>query len=142
MPRIDIENTVVKTALPSVQDKEEAFYTFPFKAEDGYEIRYDLSAGNAAEGEQVYGTSTDWYTAGKWVNVQDTDGYNMALAIPDTSLLQFGERRTGNWSFDYKSENPYIYSYVMNNMWQTNFQGDQPGKVKMCIRDSIYTTSI
>ncbi|HIZ83592.1 MAG TPA: hypothetical protein H9668_04105 [Firmicutes bacterium] len=129
MPRIDIENTVVKTALPSVQDKEEAFYTFPFKAEDGYEIRYDLSAGNAAEGEQVYGTSTDWYTAGKWVNVQDTDGYNMALAIPDTSLLQFGERRTGNWSFDYKSENPYIYSYVMNNMWQTNFQGDQPGKV-------------
>ena len=129
MPRIDIENTVVKSALPDVLDKEEAFYTFPFKAEDGYEIRYDLPAGNTAEGDQIYGTSTEWYTASKWVNVQDTDGYNMALALPDTSLLQFGERRTGNWSFDYKSENPYIYSYVMNNMWWTNFQGDQPGAV-------------
>lgn len=129
MPRIDIKNEVVKSPLPSVKDKEEAFYTFPFKADGEYEIRYDLPAGNVAEGEQVYGTSTDWYTANKWVNVQDADGYNMTLAIPNSGLVQFGERRTGNWSFDYKSENPYIYSYVMNNMWQTNFQGDQPGYV-------------
>ena len=130
MPRIDIVNEVVKSPLPSVQDKEEAFYTFPFKTAGDYEIRYDMPAGNTAEGDQVYGTSTDWYTANKWVNVEDkADGYNMTLAIPNTSLLQFGERRTGNWSFDYKSEKPYIYSYVMNNMWQTNFQGDQPGYV-------------
>lgn len=51
----------------------------------------------------------------------------MTLAIPNASLLQFGERRTGNWSFDYKSEKAHIYSYIFNNMWQTNFQGDQPG---------------
>ena len=130
LPRIDIKNEVVKADLPSLQSKEEAFYTFPFAASDGYEIRYDLPLGNVAEGEQVYGTSTDWYTVSKWISVQDkSTGYNMVLATPDTSLAQFGERRTGNWSFDYKSENPYIYSYVMNNMWQTNFQGDQPGYV-------------
>lgn len=130
LPRIDIRNEVVKAELPSLQSKEEAFYTFPFVASDGYEIRYDLPLGNVAEGEQVYGTSTDWYTVSKWIGVRDkANGYNMVLATPDTGLAQFGERRTGNWSFDYKSENPYIYSYVMNNMWQTNFQGDQPGYV-------------
>ncbi|MGI6270061.1 MAG: discoidin domain-containing protein [Candidatus Howiella sp.] len=130
LPRIDIKNEVVKAELPSLQSKEEAFYTFPFAASDGYEIRYDLPLGNVAEGEQVYGTSTDWYTVSKWISVQDkANGYNMVLATPDTGLAQFGERRTGSWSFDYKSENPYIYSYVMNNMWQTNFQGDQPGYV-------------
>ena len=130
IPRIDIENIVIKEALPSLQSKEDAYYTFPFKSGDDYQIRYDLPVGNTAEGEQVYGTSADWYTANKWISVTDkaTD-YNMVLAIPDTALAQFGERRLGNWSFDYVSEKPYIYSYVMNNQWQTNFQGDQPGQV-------------
>ncbi|MGN1444637.1 MAG: glycosyl hydrolase-related protein [Acutalibacteraceae bacterium] len=128
IPRIDIDNKVLKSALPSLICKEEAFYTFPFKADKDYEIRYDLPIGNVAEGEQVYGTSRDWYTANKWVNVYDKkDDYSMTLALINTSLLQFGERRTGKWSFDYKSEKPTVFSYVMNNMWQTNFQGDQPG---------------
>lgn len=126
--RIDISNKVLKSALPKLTSKEEAFYTFPFNAEKGYEINYDLPVGNVAEGEQIYGTSRDWYTANKWVNVYDkSDDYSMTLALVNTSLLQFGERRTGNWSFDYKSQKPYIFSYVLNNMWQTNFQGDQPG---------------
>lgn len=128
IPRIDIDNKVLKSPLPKLQHKEEAFYTFPFKADKGYEIRYDLPVGNTAEGEQVFGTSTDWYTVNKWVNVYDKkDDYRMTLALKTASLVQFGERRTGNWSFDYKSKKPYIYSYVFNNMWQTNFQGDQPG---------------
>ncbi|MGN0516153.1 glycosyl hydrolase-related protein [Eubacterium sp.] len=126
--RIDIDNRVLKSPLPKLTGKEEAFYTFPFKADNGYEIRYDLPIGNVAEGEQIYGTSRDWYTAGKWVNVYDkNDDYSMTLALVNTSLLQLGERRTGKWSFDYNSKKPYIFSYVMNNMWQTNFQGDQPG---------------
>jgi len=139
IPRIDIRNVVVKESVPTLSSKEEAFYSFPFKTSgNNYEIRYDLPMGNTAEGEQVYGTSTDWYTANKWVNVKDkNDNYNMTLAIPNTSLLQFGERRTGSWSFDYRSEKSYIYSYVMNNMWGTNFQGDQPGKVDF--KYSIFT---
>ena len=128
IPWIEIVNEVVKSPLPSLKSKEEAFYVFPFAAGKGYTIRYDLPIGNAAEGEQVYGTSTDWYTANQWVNVHDqSDDYSMTLAIPNTALLQFGERRTGRWSFDYHSEKPRIYSYIFNNMWQTNFQGDQPG---------------
>lgn len=138
IPRIDIVNEVIKSPLPSLKAKEEAFYVFPFKSGKDYEIRYDLPVGNAVEGEQVYGTSTDWYTAGKWVNVYDkSDNYSMTLAIPNSALLQFGERRTGNWSFDYKSKRPYIYSYIFNNMWQTNFQGDQPGYASF--RYSVYT---
>ena len=128
IPRIDISNEVIKEALPNLSTKEEAYYTFPFKAGDDYKIQYDLPAGNTGEGEQVYGTCTDWYTANKWVNVKDGN-YNMALAIPNTTLLMFGERRLGEWSFDYKSEKPYIYSWVMNNFWDTNFQRDQPGYV-------------
>lgn len=128
IPRIDISNEVIKEALPNLSTKEEAYYTFPFKTGDDYKIQYDLPAGNTGEGEQVYGTCTDWYTANKWVNVKDGN-YNMALAIPNTTLLMFGERRLGEWSFDYKSEKPYIYSWVMNNFWDTNFQRDQPGYV-------------
>ena len=128
IPRIEIVNEVVKSPLPSLKSKEEAFYVFPFAAGKDYTIRYDLPIGNTTEGEQVYGTSTDWYTANKWVNVHDqADDYSMTLAIPNTALLQFGERRTGNWSFDYQSRRARIYSYIFNNMWQTNFQGDQPG---------------
>lgn len=128
IPRIDISNEVIKEALPNLSTKEEAYYTFPFKSGDDYKIQYDLPAGNTGEGEQLYGTSTDWYTANKWVNVKDGN-YNMALAIPNTTLLMFGERRLGEWSFDYKSEKSYIYSWVMNNFWDTNFQRDQPGYV-------------
>lgn len=126
--RIDIVNEVVKDSLPSLRAIEEAFFTFPFKTAGKHGIRYDLPLGNAAEGEQVYGTSHDWYTVSKWTGVCDTeDGFNIVLASPNTALMQFGERRTGKWSFDYISEKPYLYSYVFNNMWQTNFQGDQPG---------------
>lgn len=125
--RIDIENAVVKEPLPSLRTKEEAFYTFPFLAKK-HLIKYGLPIGYAVEGEQVYGTSTDWYTANNWISVSDeTDDYHMILSVPNAILAQFGERRTGNWSFDYRSKKPYIYSYVFNNMWQTNFQGDQPG---------------
>lgn len=125
--RIDISNEVVKEPLPSLRSKEEAFFTFPFLS-DNHEIQYGLPIGKAKEGEQVYGTSTDWYTVNNFISVSDkTDDYHMVLAVPNAILAQFGERRTGKWSFDYVSKKPYIYSYVFNNMWQTNFQGDQPG---------------
>ncbi|MGN0523903.1 MAG: glycosyl hydrolase-related protein [Eubacterium sp.] len=138
--RIDISNKVLKAPLPKLTCKEEAFFTFPFKADEDYEIRYDLPIGNVAEGQQIYGTSRDWYTANKWVNVYDkSDDYSMTLALIDTSLLQFGERRTGKWSFDYKSKKPYIFSYVLNNMWQTNFQGDQPGMTEFSY--SLFTNN-
>lgn len=125
--RIDIENAVVKEPLPSLKTKEEAFYTFPFLS-GNHKIKYGLPIGKAVEGEQVYGTSTDWYTFNNWISVSDeTDDYHMILSSPNSALAQFGERRTGKWSFDYRSKKPYVYSYVFNNMWQTNFQGDQPG---------------
>ena len=129
IPRIDIVNEVVKEDLPSLRNAtEDAFYTFPFAVDGEHEMRYDLPVGNTAEGDQVDGTSHDWYTFNKWVSVRDlAEGYNMVLASPNTALMQFGERRTESWSFDYISENPYLYSYVFNNMWQTNFQADQPG---------------
>lgn len=140
IPRIDIVNEVVKGALPSLQTIEEAYYTFPFRTEGKHEIRYDIPLGNMVEGKQTYGTSHDWYTVCKWSGVRDTEtGYNMVLASPNTALVEFGERRTGKWSFDYVSEKPYIYSYVFNNMWQTNFQGDQPGYADF--RYSISTNS-
>ena len=136
MPRIDILNEVVKGAMPSISSsiKEEAFYTFPFLTQGAHEIRYDLPIGNVAEGEQVYGTSHAWYSANKWVNVKDkADDYNMTLAIPNTCLMQFGRRITGTgtqwYLFDYMSAKPYLFSYVMNNIWQTNFQAEQPGYV-------------
>ena len=110
IPRIDIVNEVVKGALPSLQTIEEAYYTFPFRTEGKHEIRYDIPLGNMVEGKQTYGTSHDWYTVCKWSGVRDTEtGYNMVLASPNTALVEFGERRTGNWSFDYVSEKPYIY---------------------------------
>lgn len=125
--RIDIRNEVIKCSVPHLKAKEEAFYTFPFRARN-HQIRYGLPIGSVAEGEQVYGTSTDWYSVNKWMSVSDPqEDYHMLLAVPNAILAQFGERRTGKWSFDYRSQKPYIYSYVFNNMWQTNFQGDQPG---------------
>ena len=140
IPRIDIVNEVVKGRLPSLHRIEEGFYTFPFRTDGKHEIRYDLPLGNIAEGEQVYGTSHDWYTVGKWTGVRDVEtGCNMVLSSPNTALMQFGERRTGKWSFDYVSKKPYLYSYVFNNMWQTNFQGDQPGYADF--RYSISTNS-
>ena len=126
--RIDIVNEVVKDPHGRGGNAtEDVFYTFPFNVDGGYEIRYDLPVGNTAEGDQVYGTSHDWYTVNKWTSVCGDDGYNMVLASPNTALMQFGERRTELWDFDYVSKKPYLYSWLFNNMWQTNFQQDQPG---------------
>ena len=130
IPRIDITNEVVKEPHDSYGEREEAYYTFPFNVEEGdYTIHYDLPVGNTTEGAQITGTSHAWYTVNKWVSVQN-GVYNMVLATPNTSNMEFGERRTGEdtqWDFEYVSERPYLYSYVMNNQWTTNYPDDQPG---------------
>lgn len=138
IPRIDIINEVVKTSLGEISNnrKEHAYYTFPFKAGEDYEIRYDLPTGNTAEGDQINGTSCWWYSANKWVCVKDKENeFNITLAIPNTVLLMFDGRHSNNvwdfnqWPFDRKSKQPTIYSYILNNLWMTNFQADQPGYV-------------
>lgn len=130
--RVDIKNEVVRDNLPSLKTKEEAFYVMPFALSDDFDIYHDTPNGYISptniETDVIDGSCTDFYTVNKWIALVDNKtGYNITVTLPDTALMQYGKRRTNEWAFDYEPQKPYLYSYIMNNQWHTNFQGEQPG---------------
>lgn len=130
--RVDIKNEVVRDNMPSLKTKEEAFYVMPFNLGSDFDIYHDTPNGYISptniDTDLIEGSCTDFYTVNKWVALVDNaTGYNVIVTLPDTALMQYGERRTSEWAFDYQPQKPYLYSYVMNNQWHTNFQGEQPG---------------
>jgi hypothetical protein len=44
-------------------------------------------------------------------------------------LVQYGGRRTCHWDKNYQIKYPWIYNWVFNNFWKTNFTYTQPGPV-------------
>ncbi|SFD50166.1 F5/8 type C domain-containing protein [Paenibacillus catalpae] len=139
IPRIDIVNQVVKSDAPSLAQKdEEGFFTFPLQVPD-FTLRHEMPTGDARphvdkdinnpDNEQFYSSSTAYYTVNRWIDASDGQGYGITLSPVSNPIVEYGERRSAIGDWDYNTEKPWIYSFVFNNKWHTNFQKTQPGPV-------------
>lgn len=137
IPRIDIVNKVVKTEAPDISKQdEEAFFSFPLNMPD-YTLRHEMPVGdvrphvdpniNNPENEQFYSSSNEHYTVYRWIDAYNGKNYGLTLSPLDAPLVQYGERRSFKFTIDWNAEKPWVYSYVFNNKWYTNFQKTQPG---------------
>ncbi|MBT8395902.1 MAG: family 10 glycosylhydrolase, partial [Gemmatimonadetes bacterium] len=130
MDRIEITNRVAKEW---VLDPEAALFRFPFAVEEP-EVRFDVPFGIVRpEKDQVPGSSKNYYSVQRWVDVSNAGG-GVTLTTVDAPLIQLGEIRTDpivtGW-LDQAEASPTIFSYVMNNYWETNYRAAQDDVVEL-----------
>ncbi|RFZ85226.1 glycoside hydrolase [Mucilaginibacter terrenus] len=131
--RIEIINTIDKTA---VRSKESVHFAFPFSIPGG-QVRYNIPwAAVTAESDQLPNSNRNWYTMQRWVDISNAN-YGLTWSSPDAPLFEIGKIKTANllgglqhspYWVDFTSQSSIIYSWVMNNLWHTNFRADQQGK--------------
>ena len=126
--RVDIINIIDKQ---NIYEQEAVHLAFPFKVPEGV-MRMDIPwAVVRPETDQLPGACKNYFTVQRWVDVSNKD-YGVTLATPDAPLIEVGaitndpRGRTVGWI---KSIEPSttLYSYVMNNYWETNYKAGQEG---------------
>ena len=124
--RLDVVCSMKK--LP-VTDPEAAYIAFPFAMEKA-RIHYDVPGGDVIAGkDQIDGSSADWCGVQNYAAVKTND-FQVVLTSPEIPLMQFGDLNLGKFMRMTQIEKPYIYSWVLNNYWTTNFLASQQGELK------------
>jgi hypothetical protein len=134
-PRLDIRNFV--TRIPS-RMKEAAYFAFPFAATDPH-WRLEIPNGvMRPEIDQLPGACKEWYAIQHFARLTSKEG-NLAFASLDAPLVCLGDINRGRWPEKLELHNGWLFSYVMNNYWFTNYKADQGGPVPMVFSYSITT---
>lgn len=130
LDKVELINTIDKRAI---RRKESVHFAFPFKV-PGAQVRYSIPWGSVeAERQQLQYANRNWYTMQRWVDVSNAS-YGVTWSSPDAPLFEIGKITTQDllgglhhapqW-ISYTPQSPKIYSWVMNNLWHTNFRVEQ-----------------
>ena len=126
--RIDIINTIDKK---NIYEQEAVHLAFPFKVPEGV-MRMDIPwAVVGPETDQLPGACKNYFTVQRWVDVSNDD-YGITWATPDAPLIEVGSitndprSKTVGWIKKLEPSTT-LYSYVMNNYWETNYKAGQEG---------------
>ena len=136
LDRVDIINDIDKQKIY----KQEAVHLgFAFNVPEGV-MRMDVSWGVVRpEKDQLPGACKNYFTVQRWVDVSN-DKYGVTLATVDAPLIEVGaitnDPRGGIGWIKKLEPSTTLYSYVMNNYWETNYKAGQEGPT--VFRYSIY----
>jgi alpha-mannosidase len=124
--RLEIINVVHKQR---VFDPEGVHFAFPLRVPRG-EVRLDVAWGMVRpERDQLPGACRNYFTVQRWVDVSNDD-YGVTLATIDAPLVEIGAIRADpiavGW-IERLEPSSTLYSYVMNNYWETNYLAGQEG---------------
>jgi alpha-mannosidase len=72
------------------------------------------------------GAGLEWFSVQHWVSVEQ-DGISATVMPLDASLVTLGDIVRGAWPTQFGQRPGTIFSYVMNNYWDTNYPGGQGG---------------
>ncbi len=131
VPRVEIKNRMWK--LKTV-DKQSVFFAFPL-ASPGPELLYELPGlGTNANAPTVPGSPRHMRAIRHWAALGGDLG-SVAWATADAPLVQFGDIHSPYTPFPgtlrlAAPEPSTIYSWVLNNIWDTNFPTEQGGEMK------------
>jgi len=124
--RLDIANTVDKQ---NIYEQEAVHFSFPFHVPDGV-IRMDIPWAVAqVEVDQLPGACKNYFTVQRWVDVANQQ-LGVTLATVDAPLFEVGQITCDPIAVGWIRELPptqTLYSYVMNNYWETNYKASQEG---------------
>ncbi len=119
-----------------VNDPEAVYVAFPFKLSDS-ELFFEGQGGIIKPGkDQIPGTSSDWNVIQNFACVKNNEN-QIIFGSEEIPLVHLGGLNMGKFNYYSNPEKPYIFSWVLNNYWTTNFKASQEGELKW----SYYLTS-
>ena len=138
--RIDFANRILKDSTPL----QEIYFAFPFKM-DNPDFRFEGSNSVIkAFRDQFPGSNTNYYAVQHWADVSD-GRFGITLSPVESHLLEFGGLWPNFCSQAHHGIDPpgfgadfvkpeqvtrgYMYAFVMNNNFRTNFQPVQQSEI-------------
>jgi hypothetical protein len=138
LDRVEISNRIAKRW---VLDPEAVLFRFPFAVPDP-RVRIDAPFGPfRLELDQTPGACRNYFSVQRWVDISSpseshTTG-GITLTTLDAPLIQLGRIRTDaivtGW-LEKAEPSATLYSYVMNNYWETNYRAAQDDEVEFRYR--------
>jgi alpha-mannosidase len=109
-----------------VLTRESAYIAFPFGVASP-QFGYASQTGwiDPAK-DELAGGSREWYLATTWAAVHNAE-VTAAVIPEDAPLVNFGDIVRGAWPAEFKPKGSTIFSWLMNNYWNTNFPAWQGG---------------
>lgn len=109
-----------------VDSKEAVYFAFPF-AMDKPQFQYEIQNGVVDPAKNMYpGAGHEWFSVQHWVSVQQ-DGVSATVMPLDVALVTLGDINRGAWPKQFGDRPGTIFSYAMNNYWDTNYRAGQGG---------------
>jgi hypothetical protein len=118
-PRLEIENRLSKDATMA---KESGYFAFPFAFRNPV-VRVEVTGGVVGTGIGfVPGGAKHMRAMRRWVSLEE-DGFAVAWVTPDAPLIEIGQISLPYAPFPptLEPEPATLYSWVHNNLWDTNF---------------------
>jgi len=106
-------------------DPEALYVAFPFSLPDS-RIVFETIGGILTQGQQLPGSSSDWNVAQNFVAIRGKKG-QIILVSNEIPLWHFSDFNLGKFERHPQKGKPWLYSWVMNNYWFTNFRAFQEG---------------
>jgi hypothetical protein len=85
------------------------------------------------EGDQLSDTCRDWYSTQHGVGISD-GAASVLWATREAPLVQLGGFHTGDWSTAFCPDMGHLHSWLMNNLYFTNFKASQQGEMAFAYR--------
>jgi hypothetical protein len=121
--KIELVEDIEKT---EVQTKEAVYFAFPFDMKQP-QFHYEIQNGVVDPAKDMYpGAGHEWFSAQHWVSAQQ-DGVSATVMPLDAPLITLGDINRGEWPEQFGDRPGNIFSYVMNNYWDTNYRAGQGG---------------
>ena len=108
-----------------ITDPEALYVAFPFSLPDS-RIVFETIGGTLTQGQQLPGSASDWNAAQNFVSVRGKKG-QIVVVSNEVLMWQFSDFNMGKFERYPKRGKPWLYSWVMNNYWFTNFRAYQEG---------------
>ena len=130
LKRIDITNRLVKIGTTI---KESVYFAFPFAVEDSDPL-YEITGGMTTQASpHVPGSCQHMFAIRHWIALGDDHG-SVAWASAEAPLVELGTIALPYSPFPStipadRTSPATIYSWAMNNMWDTNFPPSQHGEM-------------
>ena len=98
---------------------------------DHPEFNYEIQNGVVNPAKDMYpGAGHEWFSVQHWVSVQQ-DGVSGTVMPLDAGLVTLGDIYRGLWPSHFADRSGTIFSYAMNNTWNTNYDAGQGGDTEL-----------
>jgi hypothetical protein len=130
--RLHISNRLHK---PSILEKESVYFAFPFAMDDP-NITFQITGGTASnDSPHVPGSANHFRAIRHWATLTAPNAQPVAWATTDAPLVQMGNIYLPYAPFpktidEQDSHRSTIYSWALNNIWDTNFPPRQGGEMQ------------